>query len=437
MSESAIPQVEIQNNEGPASTGFLGRLGPGLITGAADDDPSGIATYSQAGAEFGYAMLWTMLFSFPLMAAIQEICARLGRITGLGIAANLKKVYSKQLTYPIVLLLCMANLFNLGADISAMGSATQLVLGGSPMAYAVLLAGLSVVLQIFVRYRKYVHYLRWLTWSLFAYVATPLLVHISWLTALRSTLLPSISFSREYLVALVGVLGTTISPYLFFWQTSEEAEEMHIHAKESPLKKKPQKATLHFRRIALDTRVGMGLSNAVAFFIILTTAATIHASAARNVIQSSADASKAFDPLAGKLAFLLFALGIVGTGMLALPILAGSAAFAVAELFCWQASLEHKVERAPQFYAVITMAMIVGVGLNFFGIDPIRALFWSAVVNGVVAGPLMFLIMLLSTNPAVVGQFHLPGHLRIAGWIATGMMFAASLLFIAGSIRQW
>jgi len=237
-------------------------------------------------------------------------------------------------------------------------------------------------------------------------------------------------------MALVGVLGTTISPYLFFWQTSEEAEETRVHAAESRLKKKPWKATLHFRRIAFDTRVGMGLSNLVAFFIMLTTAATLHASGAGSVIQSSADAARALEPLAGKSAFLLFSLGIVGTGMLALPVLAGSAAYAVAELFRWRASLEHKPKQAPKFYAVLAIATIAGVGLNFLGIDPIRALFWSAVVNGIVASPLMILIMLLSGHPAVVGQFRLPTHLRMIGWIATGMMFAASLLFAAGSIRQ-
>jgi len=437
MSESTIPEARIQKQDRRTSAGLLGRLGPGLITGAADDDPSGIATYSQAGAEFGYAMLWTMLFSFPLMAAIQEICARLGRITGAGIAANLTKVYSNRWAYSVVFLLCVANLFNLGADISAMGSAAQLVLGGPATLYAVAFGGLSLVLQVVVPYRKYVGYLRWLTWSLFAYVATAFLIHIPWLTALRSTLLPSISLTPRYLMALVGVLGTTISPYLFFWQTSEEAEEIRVHARESPLKKNPRKATPHFRRIALDTRVGMGLSNLVAFFIILTTAATVHTSGAGNMIRSSADAAKALEPLTGKLAFLLFALGIVGTGMLAVPVLAGSAAYAVAELFRWRASLEYKGDRAPKFYAVIAIATIAGVSLNFFGIDPIRALFWSAVVNGIVAGPLMLLIMRLTTHPAVVGQFRLPAHLRILGWIATGMMFAASLLFIAGSIRQW
>ena len=416
--------------------GVLGRLGPGFITGAADDDPSGIATYSQVGAEFGFALLWTMLFSFPLMAAMQEICARLGRITGIGIAANLKKFYPRYISYSVVLLLCAANLFNLGADISAMAAATQLVIHGFAAVYALGFGLLSLLLQVFIPYRKYVGYLRWLTWSLFAYVITAFLAHVPWRTALQSTLVPSISLDAKYLMALVGVLGTTISPYLFFWQTSQEAEEIHVRAKESPLRKKPWQAVAQFRRIALDTRVGMGFSNLVAYFIILTTAATLHATGSTTVIQSSADAAKSLEPLAGKLAFLLFALGIVGTGMLAVPVLAGSAAYAVAELFHWRASLERKPENAPKFYGVLVVATIAGLGLNFIGIDPIRALFWSAVVNGIVAVPLMFLIMLMSTNTAIVRQFGLTFYLRFIGWVATGVMLVASLFFIVSSILE-
>jgi NRAMP (natural resistance-associated macrophage protein)-like metal ion transporter len=339
MPKSQRPNKEVKRfrKEEPKSTNVLIRLGPGLITGAADDDPSGIATYSQVGAEFGFAMLWTMPFSFPLMAAIQEICARLGRITGVGIAANLKTIYPGYISYSVVFLLCVANLFNLSADISAMAAAAQLVVHGSSIVYALGFGLVSLLLQVFVAYRKYVGYLRWLTWSLFAYVITAFLVHVSWPTALRYTFIPSLSFDATYLMALVGVLGTTISPYLFFWQTSQEAEEVRIRRDESPLKKKPWQALKQFRRIALDTRVGMGFSNLVAYFIILTTAVTLHASGAMTSIQSSADAAKALQPLAGNAAFLLFALGIVGTGMLAVPVLAGSAAYAVAELFNWRA----------------------------------------------------------------------------------------------------
>jgi NRAMP (natural resistance-associated macrophage protein)-like metal ion transporter len=414
------------------SQSFLSRLGPGLITGAADDDPSGIATYSQVGAQFGFSMLWTMLFSFPLMAAMQEICARLGRITGLGIAANLKNAYPNYVARSVVLLLCLANLFNLGADISAMGAASQLMLGGKPTLYALIFGSLSLVLQVFVPYRKYVGYLRWLTWSLFAYVATAFVVHVPWLSAMRSTVLPSISFDATYLMALVGVLGTTISPYLFFWQTSQEAEEVRVHADQSALKTKPWQAFRHFRRIALDTRVGMGFSNLVAFFIILTTAVTLHGKG--GAIQSSADAARALEPLAGKLAFLLFALGIVGTGLLAVPVLAGSAAYAVAELFAWRASLELKPKEAPRFYLALVIGTVAGVSLTLFGIDPMRALFWSAVVNGIVAVPLMFLLMLMSRNKTIVGKFTLPGYLSAVGWIATIVMFLASVFFTVSSL---
>jgi NRAMP (natural resistance-associated macrophage protein)-like metal ion transporter len=433
MSEAFTTPVARVAEPQNASKGVFNRLGPGLITGAADDDPSGIATYSQVGAEFGFAMLWTMLFSYPLMAAIQEICARLGRITGVGIAANLKRCYPDRLVYGIVFLLCVANLFNLGADVAAMAAAAQLVLGGATAAYAVIFGGISLALQIWVPYRKYVGYLRWLTWSLFAYVATAFVVRIPWAVALRATIVPSASGDAGYWMALVAVLGTTISPYLFFWQTSQEAEEIRIKKAESPLKKKPWQALAQFRRIAFDTRVGMGLSNLVAFFIILTTAATLHSSAASH-IQTSADAARALQPLAGNLASSLFALGVVGTGLLAVPVLAGSAAYAVSETFHWRASLQRKPREARKFYAVLAAATILGILLNFFGLDPIRALFLSAVFNGIVAVPLMFLVMLMSSNRKVVGQFLLPRYLRILGWIATLTMLLASIGFISGTI---
>jgi NRAMP (natural resistance-associated macrophage protein)-like metal ion transporter len=416
---------------GRESADILPRLGPGLITGAADDDPSGIATYSQVGAHFGFGMLWTMLFSLPLMTAIQEICGRLGRITGVGIGENLRRHYPKPLTYGLVFLLCAANIFNVGADISAMGAATKLVFGGSLNAYAVLLGVLSLMLQVYVPYRKYVHYLKWLTLSLFAYVATAFIVHVPWLAALRGTIVPSLSRNSEYWMALVAVLGTTISPYLFFWQTSQEAEEIRINKSEFPLKRRPSQALEQFRRIALDTRIGMAFSNLVAFFIMLTTAVTLHASGHGAGIQTAADAAKALEPLAGSLAFGLFALGIIGTGMLAVPVLTGSAAYAVSETFRWRASLESKPSRAPKFYRLLAVATLIGIVLNFVGIDPIRALYWSAVINGVVSVPLMVILMLMSANRAVIGKFVLPTYLRIVGWIATAIMFLASAGFLA------
>lgn len=414
-------------------TGLLARLGPGLITGAADDDPSGIATYSQVGAQFGFGMLWTMLFTFPLMAAMQEVCGRLGRITGEGIASSVRKHYPRPLLLGLVMLLCLANIFNIGADISAMGACAQLVLKGSANLYVLFFGVLSLVLQVYVPYRKYVHYLKWLTVVLFAYVATAFVIHVPWKDALYRTVVPSVSWNKNYFMALVAVLGTTISPYLFFWQTSQEAEEVRLHRGEEPLKKKPAQALQQFRRIALDTRVGMAFSNVVAFFIILTTAVTLHFHSKGN-INSAADAARALEPLAGKVAFSLFAVGIIGTGLLAVPVLAGSAAYAVAETFRWRASLESKPGRAPKFYWVIIAATGIGIGLTFFGLDPIRALFLSAVINGVVAVPLMVVLMMISGDKRIIGKFRLPGYLRVFGWIATAVMFAASLAFFATSL---
>lgn len=415
---------------------ILLRLGPGLVTGAADDDPSGIATYSQAGAQFGFSMLWVMLFSFPLMAAIQEICGRLGRITGTGVAANLAKCYPKSVVRSLVLLLCFANIFNLGADVTAMAGAVQLVVGGAATVYALFIGAISLLLQIYVPYRRYGRYLKWLTWALFAYVITAFVVRVPWLVALRATVIPSISLNGDYLMALVAVLGTTISPYLFFWQASQEVEDVELSPRESPLNQKPSQAFVQFRRIALDTRIGMAFSNIVAFFIILTTAATLHGAGtdAANNIRTAADAARALEPLAGHFATLLFALGIVGTGLLAIPVLAGSAAYAVSETFRWKASLESKPGNAKRFYWVIAGATILGVGLTLMHFDPIRALFLSALLNGLVAVPLMFLLMLISVRSNVVGKFSLPLHLRIGGWAATAMMAAASLGFLVSTL---
>jgi NRAMP (natural resistance-associated macrophage protein)-like metal ion transporter len=414
---------------------FLRRLGPGLITGAADDDPSGIATYSQVGAQFGMALLWTTLFSFPLMAAIQEICARLGRVTGAGVAANLRKHYSKPLLLSAILLLIVANVFNLGADIAAIGAASQLVFGGNLNAYAVVFGLLSLILQIFLPYRRYVRYLKWLTLALFAYVGTVFAVRIPWAAVLRATVVPTISWNADYWMALVAVLGTTISPYLFFWQASEEAEEVRIKRDESALKRKPHQAFAQFRRIAFDTRFGMALSNLVAFFIILTAAVTIHASASAQGIQTAADAAKALEPLAGRFAFLLFATGIIGTGLLAIPVLAGSAAYGVAEAFRWRASLESKPSQAREFYFIVAFATIIGLVLNFAGLNPIRALYWSAIFNGIAAAPVMTMIMVMSADHAVVGKFTLPSYLKIVGWAATAAMLIASVAFLVGLLH--
>jgi NRAMP (natural resistance-associated macrophage protein)-like metal ion transporter len=438
-----MPKLAAKNNHHGKSLSpkkahkhLLLRLGPGLITGAADDDPSGIATYSQVGAQFGYGMLWTMLFSFPLMAAIQEICGRLGRITGVGIAANLRKHYPKPILYGVVMLLCLANVFNLGADVTAMGAAMQLIVKGPLSAYLVAFGVLSLVLQVFVPYKKYVRYLRWLTVALFAYVATAFLAHVNWGSALHATFVPSLSWSKDYWMALVAVLGTTISPYLFFWQASEEAEDVCLNTREKPLDAQPSHATKEFHRIASDTRIGMGFSNLVAFFVILTTAATLHTAGVGKEIATAADAAKALQPLAGRFAFLLFAIGIIGTGLLAVPVLAGSAAYAVAETFQWRASLECKPQEAPKFYAVIVAGTVIGLCLTFFGLNPIRALYWSAVINGIVSVPLMFILMLMSRNRSVVGQFSPSRYVQIVGWFATVVMAVASAAFIISGLHR-
>lgn len=421
----------VVNEKGPTAGGseLLQRLGPGLITGAADDDPSGIATYAQVGAQFGTGLLWTMLFSFPLMAAVQEICARLGRITGAGIAANLRRYYPKPVLVGAIALLVVANIFNLGADISAIGTAVQLVVGGDANVYALVFGLTSIGLQIYVPYRRYVRYLKWLTLALLAYVAPLFVLQVPWWAVMRATLVPRLSGTPQYWMALVAILGTTISPYLFFWQASEEAEEVRVNPADAPLKARPWQALAQFRRIAFDTRTGMAVSNVIAFFIILTTALTIGAQG-RGSVQTASDAAKALEPVAGHFASVLFAAGIVGTGLLAIPVLAGSAGYGVAEAFHWRASLESKPSQAPRFYLVVGVATLIGLALNFMGLDPMRALYWSAIVNGIAAAPLMVLLMRLASNPSVVGEFTLPTSLRVVGWAATGVMLLASVAFL-------
>jgi NRAMP (natural resistance-associated macrophage protein)-like metal ion transporter len=417
-----------QNQSEPPS-GFkrlLLDLGPGLITGASDDDPSGIATYSQAGAKFGFGMLWVTLFSYPLMCVIQEISARIGRVTGEGIAANIRKHYPAPILYVMVSLLLIANIFNLGADIGAMGSAAKLFLPGPFWAYVLLLGGVSLILQVAVPYTKYVPYLKWLTLVLFAYVATAIVVGQPRWAAIRATFWPSISLNGEYFTALIAVLGTTISPYLFFWQASEEAEDVGVIATDHALKGAPDEARAQLSRIRFDTYLGMALSNIVAFFIMLTAGVTLHTHGIVD-INTADQAAKALEPLAGRFAFLLFATGIIGTGLLAVPVLAGSAAYAVGETFGWTASLEKKPRQAVKFYATIGVATLVGLVLNFVHLNPIKALFWSAVLNGVVAVPAMILMMLLTQKKKVMGEFTLPPYLRVCGWVATAVMLVASL----------
>ena len=411
---------------------FLRVLGPGLITGASDDDPSGIATYSQTGAQFGYNMGWVMLFSWPLMCAIQEISARIGRVTGRGIAGVIRQHYPAPILYVLVLLLLVANVINLGADLGAMAAALQLVVGGQIWIYVVGFALVSLALEVFARYAAYVRWLKWLTLSLFTYVGVAFVVHLPWAQVGYHLVVPNISLKPDYLTTVVAILGTTISPYLFFWQAEEEADEVRENPDAKPLERDPGSAKPEFQRIRIDTYIGMFLSNVVALFIILTTAATLNAHGVTNV-QTSAQAALALKPVAGPFVFVIFALGIVGTGLLAVPVLAGSAAYAVGEAAGWHVGLARKLRRAPTFYGLIVGAFVVGILLNFIHIDPIKALFWSAVINGVVAVPVMAMMMVLASRKTVMGPFTLGPGLKIVGWAATLVMLAAAV----GMFATW
>ena len=425
--------VEVPHETGPPRKNFFSTLGPGLITGASDNDPSGIATYSQVGAQFGYGMLWTTILCLPLMTAVQEISARIGRVTGRGIAGNMRRYYPTWLLYPVVILLLVANTINIGADIAAMGAALKLLIGGPALLYSAGFAVLSLGLQILVPYSKYVGVLKWLTLALFAYVLTVFVVHVPWASALRHTVLPDTSsfLSPSHLTALIAILGTTISPYLIFWQASQEMEEADHTPGEENLTFAPEQAPEQFKRIRLDTRVGMTFAAIVFYFIVLTTAVTLHSRGITD-IQSSEQAAEALRPIAGRYVFWLFAAGIVGTGLLAVPVLAGSAAYAVGETMGWRACLERRPGAAKGFYSVIAVATLLGLALDFTHIDPIKALFWTAVINGVVAGPLLIVMMLMASNAKVMGeQFILPTRLKIWGWLATAVMIAASIgLFV-------
>jgi Mn2+/Fe2+ NRAMP family transporter len=411
---------------------FLKLLGPGLITGASDDDPSGIGTYSQVGAQFGYGMSWIMLFSYPLMAAIQEISARIGRVTGFGIAGNIRRHFSVWLLYPIVALLLAANIINLGADLGAMGDVVRMLIGGPSHLYVILFGTFCILLEIYVHYASYVSILKWTTLSLFAYVGTALVVDVHWGEVLRNTLLPAISFDNAYLTAIVAVMGTTISPYLFFWQSSQEVEDGRVDPQSHPLVVAPAQAPPELKRIRLDTYVGMGISNLIALFIIITSAATLHAAGVTDV-QSSTQAAEALRPLAGPFAFALFALGIVGTGLLAIPVLAGSAAYAVGEARQWPIGLDRKPLEARAFYVTIAIATLLGVGMNFLSIDPIKALFWSAVINGVVAVPVMVVVMIMAVRTRIMGRFTIGAGLVTFGWMATAVMAAIVIGMLATS----
>lgn len=400
---------------------WLKKLGPGLITGAADDDPSGIATYSQAGAQFGFNMLWTVLFTYPLMVGIQVVSAKIGCISGHGLATNIRRHFPAWLLYVVVGLLLIANTINIAADVSAMGEALKLIIGGQAHYYALGFGLFSLVLEVFVPYRRYVRILKWLTLALLAYVATVFVVRIPWAQVAVSTLMPQLSWNRDYVTTVVAVFGTTISPYLFFWQASQEVEEQLANPRAKPLICAPQLMAKNLQRINIDTYVGMGISNLVAFFIILTTAVTLNLHGITD-IQSSAQAAQALRPIAGEFAFMLFSAGIIGTGLLAIPVLAGSSAYALAGAFKWKSSLERTPMHAKRFYGVIVISTLIGIALGFTEIDPIKALYWSAVINGVISVPIMAVMMLMAVNPQIMGEYVISKRLKLMGWLATLIM---------------
>ncbi len=403
-------------------------LGPGLVTGAADDDPSGIGTYSQVGAQFGYGLAWTMFFGFPLLASIQAICARIGATTGKGIAQNLRQHYPPWLLRMVVLLLLIANVINLGADLGAMGAVLALVVPGPALAFTVVFGLVCVLLEVLLSYSRYQQILKWTTLSLFAYVGVVFVADVPWGEAIYDILIPHMVFDKDHAMAMVAIFGTTISPYLFFWQAGQEVEEQHRrHIK--PLHVSPREAGPELKRIRTDTLVGMGFSHMTALFIIIATAATLNSHGIKD-ITSAAQAAEALRPIAGNFAFALFAIGIIGTGLLAVPILAGSAAYAVSETFDWTEGLDRKPREAKAFYAVITLATAGGVALNFIGLDPMRALYWAAVVNGLLAPPLMVVTMLIARNRKVMGELVIPRGLEIGGWISTLVMWVIAAVFL-------
>lgn len=407
---------------------ILRLLGPGLVTGAADDDPSGIATYSQAGAQFGYGLLWTVFLTTPFMIAIQLVSAHIGRVTGKGIAANARDIYPFYVLAPPVALLVVANTINIAADLAAMGEALYLLIGGLKREHALIFAAVSVLLQVFVPYHRYAPALKLLTLVLFLYVAVAFTIAIPWAQVLLGALVPRVSLERDYLLIVVAVLGTTISPYLFFWQASQEVEEMRARRVRPrlPLKILSRGGEPELTRMAIDTTAGMVFSNAIAFFIVLATASTLHVRGVTDV-QTAAQAAEALRPVAGEFTFLLFALGIVGTGLLAIPVLAGSAAYAVAETFGWPSTLEAKFPQAVGFYTIILAATIIGFAMGFLPIDPIRLLVWTAVINGIAAVPIMILMMLIVTNKTAMGRFRARPSLAWAGWCATALMGGVAL----------
>ncbi|MFA5932384.1 MAG: divalent metal cation transporter [Candidatus Paceibacterota bacterium] len=400
-----------------AAIEYWKKLGPGLITGAADDDPSGIATYSQMGASQGFGLIWLSLFSFPLMATIQEMCARIGLATGVGLAANIRKYYSKKLLYLCTALLLFANVFNIGADLGAMAKGTQLMFPFLNFIFLIFLFAIaSLFLQIFISYKKYAKYLKYLTFILFAYVVSAFSVKMNWGEVLRNTVIPSFHFSKDMIILITAALGTTISPYLFFWQSSQEVEEQILHGEKTEAIRRASTTPLDIKNMRIDVWSGMLVSNMIMFFIIAACAATLYANGITNIATAS-DAAIALRPFAGNFAFILFALGILGTGLLAIPVLAGSASYAISESFGWKTGLYRKLKQGTSFYGIIIIAMVLGIILNFVGLDPIKALIYSAVLNGIISPFMIFFIVHLSGDESIMGNFKNKKSTNIFGWI--------------------
>lgn len=428
-SSTAAPAIDPGSRRAHGGADLVKRLGPGLITGASDDDPSGIGTYAQAGSRFGVGLLWTMVVTYPLMSGIQEISARIGIVTGRGLAGNLRAHAPRPLLYGVIAVLLAANTVNIGADVGAMGASLRLMTGGPALLWVVAFGTFSALLQVFVPYHRYVPYLKWLSVALFAYVGIAFVVQVPWRDVARATFVPSMPWSRSSIEMTVAILGTTISPYLFFWQASEEVEEQRIDGWERPLAVAPEQGTVQLGRMQADTWFGMGVSNVVAYFVMLTAAVVFHGHGIVD-IQTVTQAAEVLKPVAGPFAHVLFSGGIIGTGLLALPVLAGSSAYAVGEALRWRTGLEKSPRRAARFYLVIIASMAGGVALNVLPIDPIRALVWSAVVNGVTSAPIMIAVMLLARRSDIMGEFTLPRRLQVLGWSATAVMAASAIALL-------
>lgn len=433
LSQDIVKQTKVEVSVKKARK-FWRSLGPGLTTGASDDDPSGVGTYSQAGAVYGFQLLWLAGFTFPFMAIVQEMCARIGLVTGRGLAGNIRIHFPKWVLYITTILLVVANTFNIGADLGAMAKGAQLLFPN--VSFVTLVLGFAIVsvgLQIYVPYEKYAKYLKWLALILLVYIFAAFSVHLDFLKLLKGAVIPSITFSRDQLFLIVGILGTTISPYLFFWQTSQEVEEEILKGETTVAMRQEMTSNKDIKSMRVDIWSGMFLSNVVMFFIIAACAATLYSAGIKN-INSAADAAAALKPLAGNYAFLLFASGIIGTGLLAIPVLAGSASYAMAESFGWKTGLYRKLKEANSFYGLIIISTFVGVGLNFVGLDPIKALIFAAVANGLVAPVILVLIVLLSSNKKVMGDKVNHPVITLLAWVITIMMTVAGVATILLSI---